>query len=112
MLTNFSESLELSRRPYTPLFLERKNIVFSICLICEKFRIPQAKRQSRKPLKLFFDRERINMDNIRISTVQFENKSGDKTYNLDVISKLAGEASRQGAQAVAFHECSITGYTF
>src|SRR5688572_18760405 len=52
------------------------------------------------------------MENIRISTAQFENKSGDKVYNLDVIYKLAGEASRQGAQAVAFHECSITGYTF
>lgn len=52
------------------------------------------------------------MDNIRISTAQFENKSGDKAYNLNVISNLATEASRQGAQAVAFHECSITGYTF
>lgn len=52
------------------------------------------------------------MDNIRISTAQFENKSGDKAYNLNVISNLAAEASRQGAQAVAFHECSITGYTF
>ena len=52
------------------------------------------------------------MDNIRISTAQFENKSGDKAYNLNVISNLATEASRQGAQTVAFHECSITGYTF
>lgn len=52
------------------------------------------------------------MNNIRISTAQFENKSGDKAYNLNMIARLAGEASRQGAQAVAFHECSITGYTF
>jgi predicted amidohydrolase len=52
------------------------------------------------------------MNNIRISTAQFENKSGDKAYNLDVISRLSGEASAQGAHAVAFHECSVTGYTF
>jgi predicted amidohydrolase len=52
------------------------------------------------------------MENIRISTVQFENRSGDKKYNLNVIAKLSAEASRQGAQAVAFHECSVTGYTF
>jgi predicted amidohydrolase len=29
-----------------------------------------------------------------------------------VIKHYAAEASRQGAQVVAFHECSITGYTF
>jgi len=52
------------------------------------------------------------MENIRISTAQFENRSGDKAYNLDVISRMSAEAARQGAQAVAFHECSITGYTF
>lgn len=52
------------------------------------------------------------MENIKISTAQFEHRSGDKAFNLETISRLAGEASRQGAQAVAFHECSITGYTF
>lgn len=52
------------------------------------------------------------MNSIRISTAQFENKSGEKAYNLSMISSLAGEAARQGAQAVAFHECSVTGYTF
>lgn len=52
------------------------------------------------------------MKNIRISSAQFENRSGDKNYNLDVISKMTEEAAQQGAQAVAFHECSVTGYTF
>lgn len=52
------------------------------------------------------------MENIRITTAQFENRSGDKAYNLEIISGMAAEASRQGAQAVAFHECSVTGYTF
>lgn len=52
------------------------------------------------------------MKEMRISTAQFENKSGDKKYNLAVIASLSGAAAKQGAQAVAFHECSVTGYTF
>lgn len=52
------------------------------------------------------------MDKIRISTAQFENKSGDKAYNLDVIEKLSQRASAEGSNVIAFHECSITGYTF
>jgi predicted amidohydrolase len=52
------------------------------------------------------------MENIKVATAQFENKSGDKAYNLGVIEELAGRAARQGAQVIAFHECSITGYTF
>ena len=52
------------------------------------------------------------MNNIKIATAQFENKSGDKEYNLSVIEKLSKEAAQEGAEAIAFHECSITGYTF
>lgn len=52
------------------------------------------------------------MDNLKISTAQFENKSGDKDYNLSVIEKLAAEAAAKGSQVIAFHECSMTGYTF
>lgn len=52
------------------------------------------------------------MDNMRISTAQFEHRSGDKKYNLEVIAQLAAEASSQGSRAIAFHECSVTGYTF
>ncbi len=52
------------------------------------------------------------MNNIRISTAQFEHKSGDKGYNLSVIAKLSKKAAEEGAGAVAFHECSISGYTF
>ena len=52
------------------------------------------------------------MDNIRIATAQFENKSGDKEYNLSVIEKLSAAAATDGAAAIAFHECSVTGYTF
>lgn len=53
-----------------------------------------------------------DMENIRIATAQFENKSGDKEYNLSVIEKLACKAASEGANAIAFHECSVTGYTF
>ena len=52
------------------------------------------------------------MRNIKIATAQFENKSGDKDYNLSVIDKLSKIAAKDGAHAVAFHECSVTGYSF
>ncbi|WP_031527489.1 nitrilase family protein [Dyadobacter crusticola] len=52
------------------------------------------------------------MEPIKIATAQFENKSGDKAYNLGVIRKLSQQAAEKGANAIAFHECSVTGYTF
>jgi len=52
------------------------------------------------------------MRNIKIATAQFENRSGDKTYNLSVIDRLSKKAAEQGADAIAFHECSVTGYSF
>jgi len=52
------------------------------------------------------------MDKLKIATAQFEHKSADKAYNLAVIEQLAKEASSQGAEVIAFHECAITGYTF
>lgn len=52
------------------------------------------------------------MEKLKISTAQFENKSGNKEYNLSVIDLLAGKAAAEGSKAIAFHECSITGYTF
>lgn len=52
------------------------------------------------------------MNPIKISTAQFENKSGDKNYNLQVIERLTEKAANEGSQVIAFHECSVTGYTF
>lgn len=52
------------------------------------------------------------MQNLKIATAQFENASGDKDYNLGIIRSLSAKAAQQGAQVIAFHECSITGYTF
>lgn len=51
-------------------------------------------------------------DDLRVATAQFENRSGDKRFNLAAIEDLAARAAAQGAQVVAFHECSITGYSF
>ena len=52
------------------------------------------------------------MENLKISTGQFEHKSADKDYNLSIIDKLAKQAASEGSKVIAFHECSITGYTF
>ncbi len=52
------------------------------------------------------------MQKLKISTAQFEHRSGDKSYNLGIIEKLSEQAAKDGSQVVAFHECSITGYTF
>ncbi len=52
------------------------------------------------------------MDKIKISTAQFEHKNADKAYNLSIIEKLSQKASAEGSNIIAFHECSITGYTF
>ena len=52
------------------------------------------------------------MKNLKIATAQFEHKTADKAYNLDLIEKLCNKASQEGADVIAFHECSITGYAF
>jgi predicted amidohydrolase len=52
------------------------------------------------------------MESLGIATAQFEHRSGNKQHNLSAIRRLAEQAAAAGARAVAFHECSITGYTF
>jgi len=52
------------------------------------------------------------MNNLKIATAQFENRSGDKVYNLNMIRTLSQQAAAAGADVIAFHECSVTGYTF
>jgi predicted amidohydrolase len=52
------------------------------------------------------------MENIKVASAQFENRSGDKEYNLSIIDRLSEKAAEDGADAIAFHECSITGYSF
>jgi predicted amidohydrolase len=55
---------------------------------------------------------RVGMRDLRVATAQFENRNGDKAYNLSVIDALAGRAAAAGAGVVAFHECSVTAYSF
>lgn len=52
------------------------------------------------------------MNKLKISTAQFENRSGDKAYNLSVMDRLSQKAAAEGSQVIAFHECSVIGYTF
>src|SRR5215475_1292794 len=52
------------------------------------------------------------MEKIKISTAQFENASGDKKFNLEQIEELSSKAAASGSKIVAFHECSISGYSF
>jgi 5-aminopentanamidase len=52
------------------------------------------------------------MDKIKISTAQFEHRNAEKAYNLSKIEKLSQKASAEGSDIIAFHECSVTGYTF
>lgn len=52
------------------------------------------------------------MQNLKIATAQFEHRSGDKAYNLGVIENICASAAKEGCRVIAFHECSITGYTF
>ena len=52
------------------------------------------------------------MDKLKISSAQFEHRNADKKYNLSVIEMLSKKAAEAGADVIAFHECSITGYTF
>ena len=51
-------------------------------------------------------------NDLRIATAQFENRSGDKRFNLAAIEELSARAASQGTDVIAFHECSVTGYTF
>lgn len=52
------------------------------------------------------------MSDIRIAAAQFEHRNGDKEFNLAKIHELTAQAVEQGAEAVSFHECCISAYSF
>ncbi len=52
------------------------------------------------------------MRQIRVGAAQFENRDGDKEFNLSRIEALARRAAAQGAEIVSFHEASIPGYSW
>lgn len=56
--------------------------------------------------------EKMKKVDLKVSTAQFEHRSGDKDYNLSVIDELSKQAAKEGVKVISFHECSITGYTF
>lgn len=49
---------------------------------------------------------------IRVATVQFEHRDGDKAYNLGRIRELTRVAVERGAEIVSFHEACIPAYTW
>lgn len=52
------------------------------------------------------------MRDIRVATVQFENKDNDKDFNLGRVYELTRVAADQDAEVVSFHECCIPAYTW
>ena len=52
------------------------------------------------------------MKPLKIATVQFEPRDNDKQYNLSIIRDICRNAAADGAEVIAFHECSVCGYTF
>lgn len=52
------------------------------------------------------------MRDLKIAAAQFEMRSGDKEHNLRRIADLTRSAAEAGAEAVSFHECSVSGYTY
>jgi predicted amidohydrolase len=52
------------------------------------------------------------MRDIRVATVQFENRDNDPEYNLSRVRELTRQAVDQGAEIVSFHEGCIPGYTW
>ena len=54
----------------------------------------------------------LRIADLRIASVQFEHRDGDKAYNLQRVDELTHAAVEQGAHVVVFHECCIPAYSF
>src|SRR3954462_1857446 len=50
------------------------------------------------------------MRDIRVADVQFQNRAGDKNYNLRRVRDLVAEAGKSGGEIIAFPEMCLTGY--
>ncbi|HJQ53823.1 MAG TPA: nitrilase family protein [Gemmatimonadaceae bacterium] len=50
------------------------------------------------------------MRDIRVATVQFQHRPGDKAYNIGRVAHFVAEAARDGVEIIAFPEMCITGY--
>lgn len=49
-------------------------------------------------------------DSVRVASVQFQHRAGDKAYNLGRVAAFARQAARRGAALVALPEMCICGY--
>lgn len=52
------------------------------------------------------------MRDVRVATVQFEHRNGDKEVNMETIGWFVAKAAAAGVEIVVFPECCITGYWF
>ena len=52
------------------------------------------------------------MNKIKVASVQFEHKDGDKSANLEKIEGFVIKAAQEGIDIIAFPECCVTGYWF
>lgn len=50
------------------------------------------------------------MRDIRVATVQFQHRPGDKSYNLGRVRHFVTEAAESGVEIIAFPEMCLTGY--
>ncbi len=52
----------------------------------------------------------MRMQDVRLAAVQFEPVKADKAANLEAVRRLTGEAAKEGAEVVCFHEQCLNGY--
>jgi predicted amidohydrolase len=50
------------------------------------------------------------MRDIRVATVQFQHRPGDKSYNLGRVRDFVSDAAREGVEMIVFPEMCLTGY--
>lgn len=50
------------------------------------------------------------LDNLRVASVQFNHRPGDKAANLAIMQGFVTAAAERGAQLVCFPECCVSGY--
>jgi predicted amidohydrolase len=52
------------------------------------------------------------MKRIKVASVQFEHKDGDKDANLKIIAEFVARAFEENVEIIVFPECCVTGYWF
>ena len=47
---------------------------------------------------------------MKVASVQFQHRAGDKSYNLQVVRQFVQQAARQDVKLIVFPECCLSGY--